>query len=127
MILVGNDFGTTNLALNELRLEENSHRGPSTDEYDSMFTIFSDEVFMTLEYGFIYKTSAAFLSVGGHSAHINISNIEVDGFESIVPGGGIFDVSETGAGYLSIHDSSFRMVKTLASAVSLQLMRHFYC
>jgi hypothetical protein len=108
MIVVVNKLGTTNFLLNQFRLEENSHTNPSIEEYDGLFRLLSAWVFIRLEYGFVYKTSSTFLTVTGNSSQINISNIQVDGFYSVTPGGGVVDVIQSDSCYLSIKDSSFR-------------------
>ncbi|CAB4012307.1 Hypothetical predicted protein [Paramuricea clavata] len=107
MIVVVNQVGTTNVLLNQFRMEENSHTSPSIEEYDGLFRLLSAWVFIRLEYGFVYKTSSTFLTVTGYSAQINISNIQVDGFYSVTRGGGVIDVNQSDSCYLSIKDSSF--------------------
>ncbi|CAB3986314.1 Hypothetical predicted protein [Paramuricea clavata] len=108
LIVVVNKLGTTNFLLNQFRLEENSHTNPSIEEYDGLFRLLSAWAFMRLEYGLVYKTSSTFLTVTGNSSQINISNIQVDGFYSVTPGGGVVDVIQSDSCYLSIKDSSFR-------------------
>ncbi|CAB4027547.1 Hypothetical predicted protein, partial [Paramuricea clavata] len=108
MIVVVNQLGTTNFLSNQFRMEENSHTNPSIEEYDGLIRLLSAWVFMKLEYGFVYKTSSTFLTVSGYSAEINISNIQVDGFYSVTPGGGVVNLFQYDSCYLSIKDSSFR-------------------
>ena len=107
MIVVVNKLGTTNISLNQFRLEENSHMNPSIEEYGGLFRLLSAWVFMRLEYGFVYRTSSTFLTVSGYSAQINISNVQVDGFFSVTPGGGVVNLFQSDSCYLSIKDSSF--------------------
>ncbi|XP_028408858.1 uncharacterized protein LOC114531446 [Dendronephthya gigantea] len=108
MIVVGNQGGVTSLVIDRLRMEENSQTNPSIVKFNCLFLIFSAKVFMALENGFIYKTFANFIVVKGHSAHIRMTNFDVDGFNSIIRHGGVFDVYVSGACYLFIHDSFFR-------------------
>ena len=66
------------------------------------------QLFLRLEYGNIYKTSATFVYVmSGQSAEINISNVEVDEFYSGSPGGHVINEIELDSCHLSIKDSSF--------------------
>ena len=108
MIVIVNERGTTNLLLNQLRMDENNHTNPSIKQYDGLLRLRSFRVFMKLEYGLICKTFSTFLTVTGYSAQINISNIEVDGFYSVTPGGGVVNLYQSDSCYLSIQNSSFR-------------------
>ena len=107
LIVVVNKLGTTNISLNQFRLEENSHTNPSIEEYGSLFRILSAWVFMRLEYGFVYRTSSTFLTVSGYSAQIDISSVQVDGFVSVTPGGGVVNLVQSDSCHLSIKDSTF--------------------
>ena len=107
LIVVVNKLGTTNISLNQFRLEENSHTNPSIEEYGGLFRILSAWVFMRLEYGFVYRTSSTFLTMSGYSAQIDISSVQVDGFVSVTPGGGVVNLVESDSCYLSIKDSTF--------------------
>ena len=109
MIFVENKLGTTNFKLNQLHLEENNQiKKSSKDVFDGVFNICAARISVTLKDGFIFQTSARFLSGIGQSAKINISNIEVDGFSSPLPGGGVFNLFQSDSCSLSIKDSSFR-------------------
>ena len=108
MIVIVNTWGTTNLLLYQLRMDENNHTNPSIKIFDGLLRLLSARVFMKLEYGLIYKTFSTFLTVTGYSAQINISNIEVDGFYSVTPGGGVVNLYQSDSCYLSIQNSSFR-------------------
>ena len=108
LIVIVNTWGTTSLLLNQLRMDENNHMNPSLKEYDGLLRVLSARVFMKLEYGLIYKTFSTFLTVTGYSAQINISNIEVDRFYSVTPGGGVVNLYQSDSCYLSIQNSSFR-------------------
>ena len=108
LIVIVNTLGTTNLLLYQLRMDENNHTNPSIKEYDGLLRLLAARVFMKLEYGLIYKTFSTFLTVTGHSAQINISNIEVDEFYSVTPGGGVVNLYQSDSCYLSIQNSSFR-------------------
>ena len=107
MITVKNKLGTTNILLDQLKLEEIG-QGSGTDVVGFVFLISSARVFMSLKYGFIFKISATFLCVISQSAEINISNIEVDGYYSGKLGGGVVDLIQNESCFLSIKDSSFR-------------------
>ena len=109
MIFVENTLGTTNFKLNQLHLEENNQISKSSkDVFGGVFNIRAARVSMTFKDGFIFQTSVRFLSGIGQSAKINISNIEVDGFSSPLPGGGVFNLFQNYSCSLSIKDSSFR-------------------
>ncbi|CAB3986315.1 Hypothetical predicted protein, partial [Paramuricea clavata] len=108
MIVVENKFGTTNFLLNQFRMEENSHTNPNNIEFDGLFLLLSAWVVVRLESGFVHETSSTFLTVTGNSAQINISNIQVDVFHSVTPGGGIVNLFQSDSSYLSIKDSCFR-------------------
>ena len=108
MISVTTHFGATNVLLEQLRLEENNQMYPSIKEYSGLFRLKSQQLFLRLEYGYIYKTSATLLYVNCVCAEINISNIEMDKFYSGSPGGGVVNVIRLDSCYLSIKDSSFR-------------------
>ena len=109
MIFVVNKLGTTKVLLKHLTLKENMQIDPSTEFYAGLFTFISVELFFSLEYGSIYKTSGTFLHVmRGHSAKVNISNIGMNEFYSGSPGGGVVNVIKVDSCYLSIKDSSFR-------------------
>ena len=109
MFSVINVLGATNVLLKQLRLEENRQIYPSVKNYNGLFRFKSKQLFLRLEYGFIYKTSGTFLYVkNGLSAEINISNVEVDEFYSGSAGGGVVNVMKLDSCYLSIKDSSFR-------------------
>ena len=108
MIVIVNTWGSTNLLLNQLRMDENNHTNPSIKIFDGLLRLVSARAFMKLEYGLIYKTFSTFLTVTGYSAQISISNIEVDGFYSVTPGGGVVNLYQSDSCYLSIQNSSFR-------------------
>ena len=103
-----NELGTTNVSVNQLKLEENSQSKSSIDFGDSMFFIRSARVFMRLKYGFILNASSVLFGAAGQSAEINISNIEVDGFYSRILGGGVFNLLQSDSCTLLIKDSFFR-------------------
>ena len=115
MILVVNKLGTTNVWLSQFQLEETSQTNPSFKRYDATFRITSPRVILSLEYGYIFKIPATFLSIVGESADINISNMQVNGFCSSTPGGGLFDVLVVDSCSLWIKDSSFRNGKNNGS------------
>ena len=98
---------TTNVFLSQFQLEENSHATPSFKENDGTFCFFSTQVFLSLEYGIIFEIPATFLSVVAQSAEINVSNIQVNGFSSSTPGGGVFDVFVGYSCTSSVKDSFF--------------------
>ena len=109
MITVLNVFGATNVLLKQLRLKENRQTNPSIKNYNGLFRFKSAQLFLRLEYGFIYKTSGTLMYVmSGQSAKINISNTEVDEFYSGSAGGGVVNVMKLDSCYLLIKDSSFR-------------------
>ena len=108
MIFVENELGTTNISFHQLKLEENSKNGSSTNVFGGAFIVRSALVFMSLKYSFIFKTSTTFLRVIGRSAEIDISNIKVDGYCSPIFGGGVVDLLQRDSCSLSIKDSSFR-------------------
>ena len=110
IILVVNKLGTTNVLLSQFQLEETSQTNPSLKRNDGTFRIISTRVILSLEYGYIFKIPATFLSIVGQSAKINFSNIQVNGFCSSTPWplGGVFDVFAVDSCSLSIKDSSFR-------------------
>ena len=108
MIIVLNLSGTTKVLLSQLRLEENSPTNSRINNKGGVFSFYSARVYISLENGFIHKTFAAFLHVGGYSTKINISNMEVDKFYSFTDGGGFFDLIQTDSCFLSIKNSSFR-------------------
>ena len=107
MILVNNELGTTNVLLKQLKLEENGKRS-SIVVFGGAFTVRSARVFISLMYGYIFKTPATFFGVIGQSAEINISNIDVDGFYSPLFGGGVFNLFQSDSCSFSIKHSSFR-------------------
>ena len=107
IIFVQNKLGTTNITLNELKLEGNSQKKSSINVSCPTFYVLSALVFMTSKNVSIFKTSTTFLGVTGQSAEINISNIEVDGFYSPTSGG-VFNLFQRDSCFLSIKDSSFR-------------------
>ena len=109
MFTVINVLGATNVLLKQLRLEENMQIYPSVKHYNGLFSFKSKQLFLRLEYGFIYKTSGTFLYVkNGQLGEINISNVEMDEFYSGSPGGGVVNVIKLFSCYLLIKDSSFR-------------------
>ena len=115
MILVVNKLGTTNVLLSQFQLEETSQTNPSFKRYDATFRIISPRVILSLEYGYIFKIPATFLSIVGQSAKISISKIQVNRFCSSTPWGGVFDVLAVDSCNLSIKDSSFRNGKNNGS------------
>ena len=126
MIAVMNVLGTTNVLLSEWKLKGNNHIKPRSN---GIFVLFSAQVFIKLEHGFFYKTSATILKVAGQSAQIYISNIEVDEFYSGTSGGVLNLVLQESC-YLSIKDSCFRdgknngvggVVATIAPVVTLTI------
>ena len=115
MILVVNKLGTTNVSLSQFQLEATSQTNQSFKRYDATFRIISTRVILSLEYGNIFEIPATFLSIVGQSAEINISNMQVNGFCSSTPGGGVFDVFVVDSCSLWIKDSSFRNGKNNGS------------
>ena len=110
MIFIANKLGTTNVLLKQLRMEENRQINPSIELYNGLFCFKTAQLFLRLEYGFIYRSSGTLLNVmsGSKLAEINISNIEIDEFYSGNSGGGVVNVVEVDSCSLSIKDSSFR-------------------
>ena len=109
MILVRNLYGATNVSLKQFRMEENRQINPSIKRYSGLFLFISHHLFLRLEYGYIYKTSATFLCITRvQLAAIKISNIDMDKFYSGSPGGGVVNAIRLDSCYLSIKDSSFR-------------------
>ena len=108
MIQVINELGTTNLLINQLKMEENEHINPKIKANDGLFALVSSRLFIRLEYGFVYETTATFLAVAGPLVQVNLSNIEVHGFNSATNGGGVVNVFDTDSCNLSIKNSSFR-------------------
>ena len=112
MLSAENKFGVTNVLLRQIRLEENRQLNPSIMRYNGLFRFKSEKLFLRLEQGIIYKTSATLLYVADlQLAEINISNVDVDEFYSGSPGGGVMNLIGTDLCYLLIKDSSFRNVK----------------
>ena len=109
MILVTNLYGATNVSLKQFRMEENGQINPSIKHYNGLFSFKSQHLFLRLEHGYVYKTSATFLCVMGvQSVVLNVSNIKMDEFYSGSPGGGVVNAIRLDSCYLSIKDSSFR-------------------
>ena len=109
MVEVTNNFGTINVSLNQLRVEENSQTNPSVlDNYFGAFRFVSTRTILSLKYGFISKINANFLNMIGISAQIDISNVAVDGFYSVTPGGGGINIMQHDSCSMSIKDSTFR-------------------
>ena len=109
MLSVENKFGVTTVLLRQIRLEENRQLNPSTKRYNGLFRFKSEKLFLKLEQGIIYKTSATLLYVADlQLAEINILNVYVDEFYSGSPGGGVMNLIRTDLCYLLIKDSSFR-------------------
>ena len=109
MLSAENKFGVTIVLLRQIRLEENRQLNPSTKRYNGLFRFKSEKLFLRLEQGIIYKTSATLLYVAGlQLAEINISNVDIDEFYSGSPGGGVMNLIRTDLCYLLIKDSSFR-------------------
>ena len=103
---VRNGLGTTNVLINQIELEENWQK--SGFGFGCVFYLRSDRVFMSLKYGFIFKTPGTFLYVESRLAEVNISNIEVDEFYSSFYNGGVFSFTNPESCSLSIENSSFR-------------------
>ena len=103
---VRNGLGTTNVLINQIELEENWQK--SAFGFGCVFYLRSDRVFMSLKYGFIFKTPGTFLYVESRLAEVNISNIEVDEFYSSFYNGGVFSFTNPESCSLSIENSSFR-------------------
>ena len=104
---VTNGLGTTNVLINQIKLGENLQK-PGFP-FGGIFYLASDRVFMSLKYGFIFKTSGTFLYVTSRLAEVNISNIEVDEFYSSANyKGSVFSLINPDSCSLSIEDSSFR-------------------
>ena len=76
--------------------------------FGCLFYLRSDRVFMSLKYGFIFKTFGTFLYVKSRLAEVNISNIEVDKFYYSFYNAGVFSFTNPNSCSLSIEDSSFR-------------------
>ena len=110
MIVVANKFGATNVLLKQLTLEENRKINPRIKVYTGLFRLQSARLSLTLENGFIYRTSATLICVSGQLAAISIANVEVVDFYSGSPGGGVVNVFRLGLCYLEIKNSSFRNV-----------------
>ena len=109
MLSAENKFGVTTVLLRQIRLEENRQLNPSTKRYNGLFRFKSEKLFLRLEQGIIYKTSATLLYVADlQLAEINILNVYVDEFYSGSPGGGVMNLIRTDLCYLLIKDSSFR-------------------
>ena len=108
MILFINTLGTTNVLLSQIQLVANSQTNRSIKVYDGAFRVISTRVFLSFEYGSIFAIGTTFLSIVGHSAEIYISNIDVNGFFSSTPGGGVFDAFLNYSCSLLITHSSFR-------------------
>ena len=106
MILVENKLGETHVSLNQLILNKNSQTNPSIK--NGVFNFDCARVFLSLDHGYIFKTSSIFLTATGQSAEINISNVKVDGFYSAIPGGGVVDLFQSDYCSLSIQNSSFQ-------------------
>ena len=103
---VTNGLGTTNVLINQIKLEENWQKPGFA--LGGVFYLRSDRVFMSLKYGFIFKTSGTFLYVESRLAEVNISNIEVDEFYSSVYKGRVFSLINLDSCSSSIENSSFR-------------------
>ena len=92
MIGVASNYGATNVLLKQLRLEENRKINPRTKVCTGLFRLQSTRLSLTLENGFIYKTSATLIFVSGQLAVISIASVEVVDFYSGSPGGGVVNV-----------------------------------
>ena len=103
---VRNSLGTTNVLINQIKMEENWQKPGFA--FGCVFYLRSDRVFMSLKYGFIFKTFGTFLYVESRLAEVNISNIEVDEFYSSLYNGSVFSFTNPDSCSLSIEDSSFR-------------------
>ena len=109
MFSVVSVLGAINVLLKQLRLKENRQINPSIKNYTGLFRFETAQLFLRLEYGFIYKTFGTFLYVmSGRLAEISISDVEMEEFYSSSPGGGVVNVIRLDSCYLSIKDSSFR-------------------
>ena len=117
MLTVDNRNGNTNVLLKNLTLEKNKQIKLIPKFFSGLFNLISGQTLLTLEYGFFYNTSATFLRVTlGQSAEINISNIDMDGFNTTSYGrGGLVNLDTVGSCYLSIKDSFFRNGNTSGS------------
>ena len=107
MVSVVNPLASTNISMNQLRLEENSPLNPRSHEYYTAFHLVCARVIMSLDRAYIFKLSANFFTVNGVSAEVNISNIVVDGFRTARSAGGFVSLYQDSA-FISIKDSSFR-------------------
>ena len=107
MVSVLNALGSTNISINQLRLEENSPLNPRSHELHTAFNLVCARVVMSLDSAHIFKMSANFFTSTGGSAEVNISNIVVDGFHSARSAGGFVNLFQDSA-FISIKDSSFR-------------------
>ena len=110
MFTVVNKNGKTNVLLTNLRWEKNNQIDLEENITSGLFLLKSAQLSLRLDIGFLYNTSCPFLRATlGESAEISISNIEVDGFNTISPGGGGFvNLDQVDSCYLSIKDSFFR-------------------
>ena len=110
MLKVMNRNGNTNVLLKNIRLYKNSQIYSSKMFVSGVFLLVSRQLFLRLEYGFLYRTLATFIRATlCKSAKMSISNVDMDGFNTTIPGaGGLVNINRVASCYLSITDSSFR-------------------
>jgi hypothetical protein len=107
MIFVNNEHGTTNISLLEILLYENVHH--YTRIPNSLFSLKSCNIDVSIEFCRMLKSSCRFLQLAGGTVQMSILNTEVEDFINLSSAQeGVFDIDAGHKCTISFINSSFR-------------------